>query len=91
MKERSEVGNGLQSDSSGLMRDAVNGDTILTMCGKNRMYVQNYRSILIYSENSLQIRAKKYKLTITGKNLCIRYYDKDEMEITGCFDSVSFE
>lgn len=91
MRERSEAEKERLPDSFGFMPDAVKGDTILTMTGKDRMYLQNYRSILIYSETKLQIRAKKYKLTISGKNLCIRYFDKEEMEITGHFDSVCFE
>ena len=33
----------------------------------------------------------KYRLSIDGRNLRIRYYDKDEMEITGNIDAIGFD
>ena len=79
------------SDSLGLPRDAVKGETIVTATGRSALRIENYRSILIYSDTKIRIQAKRYKLSVTGKHLRIRYYDKDEMEITGYIETVSFE
>lgn len=79
------------SDSLGLPRDAVKGETIITATGRSSLRIENYRSILIYSDTKIRIQAKRYKLSILGKRLRILYYDKDEMEITGCIETVSFE
>ena len=48
---------------------------------------QEHPGILTY----LKIQAGKYRLSIDGRNLRIRYYDKDEMEITGNIDAIGFD
>ena len=74
-----------------LPQDVVSGDTILTWIGKQRLKIENYRSILLYTDGNIRIQAKKYKVHVSGKRLCIRYYDKDEMEICGMIESVKLE
>lgn len=78
-------------ESLRLPQDAVRGETLLTFIGKGAVLVENYRSILLYSDTSIKIQAKRYRLVIVGRNLCIRYYDKDEMKITGQLESITFE
>ena len=46
---------------------------------------------MVYSDTYLKIQAGKYRLSIDGRNLRIRYYDKDEMEITGNIDAIGFD
>ena len=61
------------------------------LCGRSMVRIENYRSILVYSDTYLKIQAGKYRLSIDGRNLQIRYYDKDEMEITGNIDAIGFD
>ena len=63
----------------------------MTFIGRQRLKIENYRSILIYGENEIKIQGKQYQVRVGGKNLWIRYYDKDEMEICGRIDSVCLE
>ena len=74
-----------------LPEDVVCGETILTWIGRKRLKIENYRSILVYTEERIRIQARKYKVQVTGKRLCIRYYDKDEMEISGIIENVNLE
>ncbi|MCI8453868.1 MAG: sporulation protein [Lachnospiraceae bacterium] len=74
-----------------LPQDAVKGETLLTFTGQRVVYIENYRSILLYSDTKIQIQAKHYRLTVAGRNLSICYYDKDEMKITGHVEAISFE
>ena len=74
-----------------LPEDVVQGESVLTLIGKQRMKIENYRSILLYTDKRIRIQAKHYKLNINGARLCIRYYDNEEMEISGRIDSVEFE
>lgn len=74
-----------------LPQDVVNGDTIMTWIGKSRLKIENYRNILLYTDEHIRIQTKRYKVGIRGKQLCIRYYDKDEMEIYGSIESVNLE
>ena len=74
-----------------LPQDVISGETILTFIGKQSVKIENYRSILIYTDEMIRIQAKRYKVCVAGKKLCIRYYDKDEMEICGAIEAVKFE
>lgn len=74
-----------------LPQDVVSGDTILTWIGKQRLKIENYRNIMLYTDEQIRIQAKRYKVHVSGKCLCIRYYDKDEMEICGMIESVKLE
>ena len=75
----------------GLPRDVILGDVLISFVGRSQVNVENYRSILVYSDTYLKIQAGKYRLSIDGRNLRIRYYDKDEMEITGNIDAIGFD
>lgn len=79
------------AESLQLPQDACLGETILTFVGRSVLRIENYRGILKFSDTSVMIQAKHYKLLVTGKRLTIRYYDKDEMEIRGQIKAVSFE
>ena len=55
------------------------------------MQIENYRSILMFSDTAIRIQAKRYILCLSGRNLNISYYDRDEMKITGKFEHITFE
>ena len=69
----------------------MSGDTILVWTGKKRLKIENYRNILIYTDEMIRIQAKHYKINVKGTRLCIRYYDKDEMEIDGLVETINLE
>lgn len=66
-------------------------DTTIAITGKSSLRIENYRSILLYSDTNIRIQAKRYKVSVSGKKLRIRYYDKDEMEVSGILESVHLE
>jgi len=78
-------------ESLRLPQDAVLGETVLTFIGRNAVRIENYRSILNFSDTLIKLQAKRYKLSVRGKRLKIRYYDKDEMEIAGQIEAINFE
>ncbi len=75
----------------GLPQDAAGGETVLTFVGPRALQIENYRNLLSYSDTEIRVQARKYRLRITGDRLGIRYFDKDEMKVTGRISSVSFE
>lgn len=87
-------------DTDGFMRsisellklptDVACGDTRISMIGKTKVKIENYRSILVYSESLIKIQARYQIVIIEGKQLRIRYYDQDEMEILGRIAEVKF-
>lgn len=73
------------------MQDVIHGETSLTLLGRQTIKIENYRSILLYTDDHVRIQTRHYKVNIKGKQLCIRYYDKDEMEICGMIGTIGFE
>ena len=55
-----------------------------------RLWVENYRSILFFSDEMLRLTGKNTRLTIKGKGLSIEYYDRDNLRVTGQIVSVEF-
>ena len=73
-----------------LPEDVFLGEMLLFFTGSTSAVVENYRSILFFSESVLKIAGKNTRLTITGKALSIEYYDREQLKITGCIESAQF-
>ena len=90
MKKKKTARNFL-SDALRLPEDVVKGESLLTFIGRSAVRIENYRGILFYTDTNIRIQAKAYRLSVSGSRLSIRYYDKDEMEITGKIETITFE
>ncbi len=73
------------SDALNLPKDLTLGAVIMTITGKHEAYVENYMSLIEYTENLIRIQTRTCKLEIHGAQLEIAYYTNDEMKITGRF------
>ena len=74
-----------------LPQDVACGDTRVFIIGISRLKIENYKSILIYSDTRIKIQALHQIVVVEGKQLQIRYYDQDEMEIIGLIGNLRFE
>lgn len=74
-----------------LPRDVCMGEALISMEGRHSLVIENYRSILLYTENEVKIQARTCRISIRGKGLSIVYYDKEEMKITGRITSVELD
>ena len=81
----------IRTDSAGVFADVMRGETILTLIGTRAVHIENYRSILVYSDSEIRIQCRHYILSVSGKKLKICYYDKDEMKIAGRMEVIRFE
>ena len=81
----------IRTDSAGMFADAMKGETILTLIGMRAVHIENYRSILVYTDTEIRIRCRHDILSVSGKKLKICYYDKDEMKISGRLEVIRFE
>lgn len=75
----------------GLPEDVFIGEMILTFMGGHEVTVENYRSIVFYTDTVLKLQGKTTRLTVTGKRLAIEYYDKEQLKLTGQIKSAEFE
>ena len=81
----------IRTDSAGVFADVMRGETILTLIGTRAVHIENYRSILAYTDSEIRIQCRHYILSVSGKKLKICYYDKDEMKISGRLEVIRFE
>ena len=73
----------------GLPRDV--GDVLISFVGRSQVNVENYRSILIYTDTLIKLQARNCRVVIHGARLKIDYYTAEEMKITGQIGSLEFE
>ena len=78
------------TDALNLPKDLMLGAAIITITGKHEAYVENYMSLIEYTEELIRIQTKTCKLEIHGIHLYISYYTNDEMKITGEIQEVKY-
>ena len=71
-------------------QDISDGLPIVTVTGKNEIYVENYKGIIEYGKCCIKIQTKVCRVTFSGKNLDIVYYTNVDMKITGEIESICY-
>ena len=71
-------------------QDISDGLPIVTVTGKNEIYVENYKGIIEYGKCCIKIQTKVCRITFLGKNLEIVYYTNVDMKITGEIESICY-
>lgn len=74
-----------------LPKDAGLGEVLISFLGRGSVVIENYRSILIYTEDTIKLQAKNCRVVITGSRLAIEYYTNEEMKINGFIKALEFE
>lgn len=74
-----------------LPKDVVPGEALISFLGRQSVVIENYRSIILYTDTMIRLQAKTCRLTISGSRLVIEYYTNEEMRINGLIKSMEFE
>lgn len=70
--------------------DISSGVPVITIYGKNEVYLENYRRILIYEKTCIKVQAKGCCIRFSGRNLQILYYTNVDMKIAGDLQEVCY-
>jgi sporulation protein YqfC len=73
-----------------LPKDVVLGEVLVSFIGRSQVVIENYRSILIYTDQQIRIQAVNCKLELYGRSLQIDYYNHDQMRISGQISGMTF-
>lgn len=73
-----------------LPKDVILGVPVLTVTGTDEIYIENYTSIIEYTNSLIRIRIKSGQIKVIGKNLHMDYYNNIDMKIKGRIDSIEF-
>lgn len=78
------------SDVFSLPKDVITNATLLYTIGQKNIYVENFKSILSYSNTEIVIKSSEGKIKVSGKGLCIDYYSIQDMKIIGQIYGITF-
>lgn len=74
----------------GFTGDVILGATIVTIEGDYQLFIENYKGIVTYNNNTIVVQGHKNKILIEGKNLQIEYYTNIDMKIKGTISLVKY-
>ncbi len=77
-------------DRLGLPKDLLLGAMNIILTGKYDVYIENYISIIEYTDTVIKINGKGGRVKVAGKNLVIDSYSKTDMRITGIVKEVIY-
>lgn len=67
----------------GIPPDIVEGATIVKNYGDEYAVIENYKSIIEYTEHSVKLQGKQMKVFLLGECLCIDSFDAQECLVSG--------
>ena len=78
------------ADAVDLSKEVILDAVIISAIGDRELILENYKSILSYSDTTIKIKAKPYPIIVVGTGLEIRNISRDMLYLTGRIHSVSF-
>ena len=86
-------GNGIRekiADAVDISKEVVLDAVLVSFIGDRELTLENYKSILEYSDTCIRIKAKPRTVKITGCGLEFKNITRDLLYITGRIDSFRF-
>lgn len=71
-------------------KDLLVGAIGLKVTGQNDAYIENYKSIIEYTDSVIKLQGKNTRIKIIGKNMKINCYNKEDMEIKGIIKEIIY-
>ena len=78
------------ADKMELPKDLLLGAINIKVIGKWEMLIENYKSIIEYTDTVIKVQGKDTRIKIIGKNLQINCYSKEDMEIEGIINEIIY-
>ena len=73
-----------------IARDVTEGSFLLRMVGREQVWLENYKSLLTYTDKQIVVSAKNLKIEVDGCKMRIDYYGTFEMKIEGLIETIRF-
>ncbi len=73
-----------------LPKDLLLGAINIKIMGKWEVFIENYKSIIEYTDTVIKLQGKDMRVKIIGKNLKIDCYNKEDMEIKGIINEIIY-
>ncbi len=79
------------ADAIDVSKEIVLDAVLISAIGDRELTLENYKSILAYSDTCIQVKAKPYPVTITGAGLEIRNITRELLYITGRIHAIELK
>ena len=60
------------------------------MYGNRCIYIEHFESIIEYNICHIRLQLAKMQMVLEGKELCLEYYSKHDLRISGTIEHISF-
>ncbi len=77
-------------DALELPKDLCLGALNVKLIGQYEVYIENYRSIIEYTDMDIKLQGKNTRIAISGRNLRIICFTKEDMRIKGYVQELKF-
>ena len=74
-----------------VMPDITKGCMLVTIYGSEIALIENFKSIIEYSDSIIKLKGKQKRLVIRGRELSIERYTKGDCKVCGVVEEFSFE
>ena len=78
------------SEKLGLQPDILEGATIVKMFGTEYAIIENYKSLIEYTECLVKVQGKHMRVVIEGEKLGIESFQPDECRVCGKIEKIYF-
>lgn len=79
------------ADAWGVPESVVMNIPLVTVQGNIGMRIENYKNIILYTENEIQILSKEMIITVYGKKLNIDTINSESLFISGVFEKIEYK
>lgn len=76
------------SEKLNLRSEALPGNTIVELSGNDRVLVENFRNVVMFDTDSINLEVSFGLLTVLGKELVLDYLEKDRILISGSIKNI---
>ena len=70
--------------------DVLYGDVLVRLSGNREAIIENYKGILLYTEEEIAIACKRFTLRICGSGLHIQYFSGSDMKVIGTVNTITY-
>lgn len=70
--------------------DVIYGDVLLRLSGNREALIENYKGLLLYTDEEVVIACKKMTVRIYGCDLHIQYFSGNDMKIIGTIHTITY-
>ena len=74
-----------------LHSEAVPGELLVEIYGASRVFMENHRGVVLYTDHEIVVNSKLGCITITGAELNITYMSETTLVIVGSINQISRE